>query len=163
MKMKLTRYQVLIYLFVFSLFFSGCSIFSAIFGGKPEITGIKKVLVSGISISDVDFLVTLEVTNDNNYSANILTSTYKIYLNDSFIGDGSTNNSQTVNNNSVSYIELPVRVNYLDLPSSAVNLVKVFISGQKLKYKVEGNVEVELDGITVTIPIGVEKELKANF
>jgi LEA14-like dessication related protein len=159
--MKLSGYRILICLLIFPFLFSGCSFFSALFGSKPEVTGIKNVSISGVSLSGVEFLATVEVTNDNNYNANVLSSSYEIYLNNSFIGKGSTTKSQTIHNNSVSYLDLPVRVNYLDLPSSAIEIVKAFISGQKLNCKVDGEVKVELDGVSVTVPIGVEKELKA--
>jgi len=159
---RLSQLFVLLFL-IFPICFSGCSIFSALSGKRPEITGIKTVKVSGISFSGVDFLVSLEVNNSNNYSAQVLNSSYDIYLNNSHLAKGTTSNAQTINSNGVSYLDLPLRVIYSDLPSNIVELVKSVINGQLLTYRVEGDVKVELDGISITIPVNVENKLKAQF
>jgi len=148
---------------LFSVSISGCSIFSALSGNRPEITGINKVKLSGISFSGVDVLVTLEVNNDNNYSAQVLNSTYNIYLNNSFLAMGTTEKAQTINSNGLSYLDLPLRIEYSDLPSNVAEIVKSVINGQLIKYWVDGDVKVELDGISVTIPVNVEREMKAEF
>ncbi len=157
------RVRYLFILLLFPVCFSSCSIFSALSGNRPEITGIKKVKLSSISFSGVDVLVTLEVNNDNNYSAQVLNSTYNIYLNNSFLAKGTTEKAQTINSNGVSYLDLPLSINYSDLPSGIAELVKSIINGQLIKYKVDGDVKVELDGVSVSIPVNVEKELKAEF
>jgi LEA14-like dessication related protein len=156
-------YRFLFLFLIFPLFFSGCSIFSALTGNRPEITGIKTVKVSGISLNGVDFLVTVEVNNDNNYSAKVLSSTYDVYLNNSLLARGNTSKSQTIKSNGVSYLDLPLRINYSELPTNIAELVRAVISGQLIKYRVDGEVKVELDGLSVTIPVNVEKELKADF
>jgi len=156
-------YRYLLLFLIFPIFFSGCSIFSALTGNRPEITGIKAVKVSGVSLSGVDFLITLEVTNENNYSVQVLSSTYDIYLNNSSLARGNTSKSQTIRSNGISYLDLPLRVNYSELPSNIAELVGAAVSGQLIKYRVDGNVKVEMDGLSVTIPVNVEKDLKAVF
>ena len=157
------RFRFLLILILFSVSISGCSIFSALSGNRPEITGINKVKLSGISFSGVDVLVTLEVSNDNNYSAQVLNSTYNIYLNNSFLAKGMTEKAQTIKSNGLSYLDLPLRIEYSDLPSGVAEIVKSVINGQLIHYRVDGDVKVELDGISVTIPVNVEREMKAEF
>jgi len=157
------RVRYLFILLLFPVCFTSCSIFSALFGNRPEITGIKNVKLSGISFSGVDVLVTLEVNNDNNYSAQVLNSTYNIYLNNSFLANGMTEKAQTIHSNGISYLDLPLRINYSDLPSGVAEIVKSVINGQLIHYRVDGDVKVELDGVSVTIPVNVENEMKAEF
>ena len=157
------RFRFLLILILFSVSISGCSIFSALSGKRPEVTGIKNVKLSRISFSGVDVLVTLEVSNDNNYSAQVLNSTYNIYLNNSFLAKGMTEKAQTIKSNGLSYLDLPLRIEYSDLPSGVAEIVKSVINGQLLHYRVDGDVKVELDGISVTIPVNVEREMKAEF
>jgi LEA14-like dessication related protein len=159
--MKLSKVLTSILLFLF-IFVSGCSLFVSLFVKNPEIKGIKKVGITEISLSEVEFLITLEIINENSFDADITNAQYKVYLNNEYLGNGVISKAQTINKDSISNINLPLRVKYTDLPSNIITLVKDVIKGNRIKYKVEGDADVEAEGFSVTVSIDVEKELTAN-
>jgi len=159
--MKLSRTLIITYCLL-SITLSGCSIFALLSAKTPEIKGLKKIIISEISLSEVEFTITLEVLNENSFSADVKKAQYKVFLNNEYLGSGVSEKTQTLYDNKISDLELPLKVKYKDLPSGTVALIKDILKGKKIKYKVEGDADVEAEGFSASVSIDIEKELIAN-
>jgi len=144
------------------IFVSGCSIFSSILVKTPEISGIDNIKITEISLYEAEFLISLNVTNDNNFNIDVNRLKYNVYVNDEYLGAGSTVKSQTLVSNKISQLSLPLKIKYLDLPSNVVDILKNAFKGNKIKYKVEGEADVEAVGYDASIPLDIERELIAT-
>ena len=155
--------KTFIYFYLFLIFFiSGCSFIASFFVKSPEVTGINNVALTEISLTEIEFVVSLDVMNYNSFSAEVKKAQYKVYLNNEYLGNGFTERSQTLANNKISKLDLPLRIKYIDLPSNTITLIKEVLKGNKIKYKVEGDADVEAEGFSATVSIDIEKELTAS-
>ena len=102
-------------LILFAFGFSGCSLFYSSFFDEPEVIGYKNIRISKIGFSGADLLVTVLVKNQNSIDANILRCDYELFVNDTYIGKGSSDLKQTLPARDTSEIEMPLNVKTSDL------------------------------------------------
>lgn len=156
--------KLLIFVFLWlSFYFTGCSLFYSTFFEEPEVVGYKNIRVSKIGLSGADLLVTVLIKNNNSINANILQCKYNLYVNDTFIGKGISKEKQTLYAKDTSEIIMPLTVRTADLVPGAVSIFKDIVKGEKMLYRVEGEVLGEAKGVELEVSISIEKKISAEL
>lgn len=153
---------VLVFLLL-ALNLSGCSLFYSSFFDEPEVIGYKNIRVSKIGFSGADFLITVLVKNKNSIDANILRCEYELFVNDTFIGKGSSDSKQTLFARDTSEIVMPLSIKTSDLLPGTLAIFKDIIKGEQMLYRIEGEVLGEAKGVELEVPLSIEKKLSAEI
>lgn len=156
---KLIIFNLLLLVF----FYSGCSLFYSTFFDEPEVVGYKNIRISKIGLTGADLLVTLLIKNNNGIDANILQCRYDLYVNDTFIGKGISKDKQKLFAKDTSEIIMPLTVRTTDLVPGTLSIFKDIIKGEKMLYRVEGEVLGEAKGVELEVPISIEKKISAEI
>jgi LEA14-like dessication related protein len=156
MKKKIFVYS---FILTFALMNFGCSWIASLFVSKPEILGIKSASISSLSFTEVEITTVIEVMNDNSFSANLKKAEYEVYMKDTYIGKGTTSKSQEIKSNGITLLDFPLRIKYSDLPSAAVQVIKSVLSGGTVHYQIEGDLDVEVKGVEVTLSLSEERDI----
>lgn len=155
--------RIVLLLLLLAFGFSGCSLFYSSFFDEPEVIGYKNIRISKIGFSSADFLVTILLKNKNSIDANILRCEYELFVNDTYIGKGSSNLKQTLPARDTSEIVMPLTVKTSDLLPGTLAIFKDIIKGEQMLYKIEGEVLGEAKGIELEVPISIEKKISAEI
>jgi len=150
-------------LFTFMIYMTGCSLFYSTFFEEPEVIGYKNLKVSKIGLSGADLTITVLVKNDNSIDADILECNYELFVNDTFIGKGISKEKQKLFAKDTSEIVMPITVKTSDLLPGSLAIFKDIIKGEKLMYRVEGEVLAEAKGVKLEVPIDIERKISAEI
>ncbi len=112
-----------------------------------EIEGINQI---NAKITSATITLTLNITNPSNRNVNQLSSTFDIYIEDTFVGTGSFFDhdipAQTSN-----LKQVQINVNYGGLADSSIDILKNWFVGQDSQIKIKGVITASvLFGLTTT-------------
>jgi hypothetical protein len=112
-----------------------------------EIEGINQI---NAKITSAAITFTINITNPSNRNVNQLSSTFDIYIEDTFVGTGSFFDhdipAQTSN-----LKQVQINVNYGGLADSSIDILKNWFVGQDSQIKIKGVITASvLFGLTTT-------------
>jgi LEA14-like dessication related protein len=123
---------------------AGCS---GLFFEEPAIT-LKEIHVRQISLTDASLVFVGEIRNPNRYELRLKSLDYTVYLNDRETGGGALQKEISVPASSTTSVEIPVTARF----GSLGGIVKMYISGQDLPYRIEGKALVKAGLFDRTFP-----------
>ena len=122
---------------------------------KPAFT-LKEISVTRISSADIHFLFGIEVQNPNHFDLKLRGMEYTVYLNDQEVGKGRVEKETVVAKSSSALVQVPLQANFMSLG----NPLGFILSGQDLRYKIEGVAIVQASLGTATIPFSKSGEIR---
>ena len=123
---------------------AGCA---GIFFEEPAIT-LKEIHVQQLSLTDASLVFVAEIQNPNRYDLRLKSLDYTVHLDGREAGGGSLEREVSVPASSSSRVEIPVAARF----GSLENVVKLYITGQELPYKIEGKALVKAGLFDRTFP-----------
>ena len=141
--------KILIFLLLF--FLPACPSW---FFEKPNIS-LKEVAVTTISLREINFLFGIEVQNPNPFDLKLRGLEYKAYLADQEVGNGRLEKEVLIAKSSSTLVQIPLQT---DLKSLG-NPLGLLLSGNDLRYRIEGAAVITARLGTTTIPFSKSGEI----
>jgi LEA14-like dessication related protein len=138
------RRDVTIILFLCTLLLAGCT---GLFFDEPTVT-LKEIHVRQLSLTDASLVFVAEIQNPNSYDLRLKSLDYTVHLSGQETGGGSLQKEIIVPASSSTPIEIPVSARFGGLGGIA----RMYISGQELPYRIEGNALVKAGLFDRTFP-----------
>jgi len=145
------RLEKKILIFVLLFFLPACPSW---FFEKPNIS-LKEVAVTTISLREINFLFGIEVQNPNPFDLKLRGLEYKAYLADQEVGNGRLEKEVLIAKSSSTLVQIPLQT---DLKSLG-NPLGLLLSGNDLRYKIEGAAVITARLGTTTIPFSKSGEI----
>ena len=145
------RLEKKILIFVLLFFLPACPSW---FFEKPNIS-LKGVAVTTISLREINFLFGIEVQNPNPFDLKLRGLEYKAYLADQEVGNGRLEKEVLITKSSSTLVQIPLQT---DLKSLG-NPLGLLLSGNDLRYKIEGAAVITARLGTTTIPFSKSGEI----
>jgi len=122
---------------------------------KPTFS-LKELAVTRISTTDIHFLFGIEVQNPNHFDLKLRGLEYTVFLNDQEVGRGRLDKEALIAKSSSSVVQVPLQANFRSLG----NPLGMVLSGQDLKYKIEGVAIVQASMGSAAIPFSKSGEVR---
>ena len=122
---------------------------------KPTFS-LKELAVTRISTTDIHFLFGIEVQNPNSFDLKLRGLEYTVYLNEQEVGKGRLEKETLIAKSSSSVVQVPLQANFRSLG----NPLGIVLSGQDLKYKIEGVAIIQASMGSATIPFSKSGEVR---
>jgi len=122
---------------------------------KPTFS-LKEIAITRLSLTEINFLLGIEVRNPNNFDLKLRSLKYAVYLNDRQVGNGRLENEILISKAAPTLVQVPLSTDFKQLG----NPVDLFLSGKDLHYKIEGAAIVKTTLGTTTVPFSKEGEIK---
>jgi len=128
----------------------------------PEVKSIKKVVLKKASLNKSQFIFTVEVNNRNDYDLLLKSGEYEVYMEDTYLGKGSSDMQQTISKNGNSDINFPVTISLFDAFNNGAKILSLIAGNENLKYKTKGQFKAGVEGINYIfdIPLEIENTVK---
>jgi LEA14-like dessication related protein len=117
---------------------------------------LKEVAITRLSLTDIHFRFGIEVQNPNSFDMDLRALEYTVYFNDRQVGQGRLDREVRIAKASATLVQIPLQTDFKSL-GDPVGLV---ISGQDLRYKIEGAAVVKASLGTATIPFSKSGEIR---
>lgn len=127
-----------------ALLLTGCA---GLFFEEPTIT-LKEIHVHQLSLSDASLVFVAEIRNPNGYELRLKSLDYTVHLSGREAGGGSLEKEISVPASSSAPVEIPVTARF----GSLGGVVKLYVTGQELPYKIEGKALVKAGLFDRTFP-----------
>ena len=127
-----------------ALLITGCA---GLFFEEPTII-LKEIHVRQISLTDASIVFVAEIQNPNSYDLRLKSLDYTVQLSGHEAGDGSLQKEIPVPASSSVTVEIPVSARFGGLGGIA----RMYISGQEIPYRLEGNALVKAGLFDRTFP-----------
>ncbi|HSD94885.1 MAG TPA: LEA type 2 family protein [Syntrophales bacterium] len=131
-------------IFLCALLITGCA---GLFFEEPTII-LKEIHVRQISLTDASIVFVAEIQNPNSYDLRLKSLDYTVHLSGYEAGDGSLQKEIPVPASSSVTVEIPVSARFGGLGGIA----RMYISGQEIPYRLEGNALVKAGLFDRTFP-----------
>jgi len=127
-----------------ALLLAGCA---GLFFEEPVIT-LKEIHVQQLSLTDASLVFVAEIRNPNGYELRLKSLDYTVHLGGREAGGGSLEKEVTVPASSSAPVEIPVTARF----GSLGGVVKLYLSGRELPYRIEGKALVKAGLFDRTFP-----------
>jgi len=127
-----------------ALLLAGCA---GLFFEEPVIT-LKEIHVQQLSLTDASLVFVAEIRNPNGYELRLKSLDYAVHLGGREAGGGSLEKEVTVPASSSAPVEIPVTARF----GSLGGVVKLYLSGRELPYRIEGKALVKAGLFDRTFP-----------
>ena len=127
-----------------ALLLAGCA---GLFFEEPVIT-LKEIHVQQISLTDASLVFVAEIQNPNGYELRLKSLDYTIHLGGRETGGGSLEKEVSVPASSSAPVEIPVTARF----GSLGGVVKLYLAGKELPYRIEGKALVKAGLFDRTFP-----------
>ena len=127
-----------------ALLLAGCA---GLFFEEPTIT-LKEIHVHQLSLTDASLVFVAEIRNPNGYELRLKSLDYTVHLSGREAGGGSLEKEISVPASSSAPVEIPVTARF----GSLGGVVKLYVTGQELPYKIEGKALVKAGLFDRTFP-----------
>jgi LEA14-like dessication related protein len=127
-----------------ALLITGCA---GLFFEEPTIT-LKEIHVRQISLTDASLVFVAEIHNPNSYELRLKSLDYTLHLSGSEAGGGSLQKQFSVPASSSVPVEIPISAHFSGLSGFA----RMYLSGQELPYRLEGQALVKAGLFDRTFP-----------
>jgi LEA14-like dessication related protein len=126
------------------LLVAGCA---GLFFEEPTIT-LKEIHVRQISLTDASLVFVAEIQNPNAYELRLKSLDYTVHLSGREAGGGSLQKEVSIPASSSAPVEIPITARF----GSLGGIVKMYVSGQELPYRIEGKALVKAGLFDRTFP-----------
>jgi LEA14-like dessication related protein len=126
------------------LLVAGCA---GLFFEEPTIT-LKEIHVRQISLTDASLVFVAEIQNPNTYELRLKSLDYTVHLSGREAGGGSLQKEVSIPASSSAPVEIPITARF----GSLGGIVKMYVSGQELPYRIEGKALVKAGLFDRTFP-----------
>ena len=127
-----------------ALLLAGCA---GLFFEEPVIT-LKEIHVQQLSLTDASLVFVAEIRNPNGYELRLKSLDYTVHLGGREAGGGSLEKEVTVPASSSAPVEIPVTARF----GSLGGVVKLYLTGKELPYRIEGKALVKAGLFDRTFP-----------
>ena len=117
---------------------------------------LKEVAVTRLSLTGVHFLFGIEVQNPNSFDLTLRALEYNIYFQDREVGGGRLDKEVLVAKASATLVRVPLQADFKSLGDP----LGMVLSGQDLKYRIEGAAIMKGSLGTATIPFSRSGEIR---
>lgn len=128
---------------------------------QQHLIKFKGVMLNKLSLTNLDFNIYVNVTNNSDIALTILSQSYNIYVNNMFITKAENSSPVSVLGNATNTIGLNVTLNpsdvYKKLGQSQLGLLT---DTSKTIIKVDAKLKVKMWFFTINLPYVFEKSLK---
>ena len=128
----------------------------------PELKSISRVTLKRATLSRAYLLVTVEVTNRNDFNTILKSADYDIFLDGTYLGKGNNDSVQIMLKNSDSKLNFPVSVSLFDALRNGLNFLNLIEGNQSLSYKAQGKAKVQVEGINNEFEVPFSIQNKVN-
>lgn len=125
-------------------FLAGCA---GLFFEEPAVT-LKEIHVHQLSLTDASLTFVAEIRNPNGYELRLKSLDYTVHISGREAGGGSLQKEIPVSASSSAPVEIPVTARF----GSLGGIVKLYVTGQKLPYRIEGKALVKAGLFDRTFP-----------
>jgi LEA14-like dessication related protein len=122
---------------------------------KPTFT-LKEIEIRRISLQEIDLLFGIEVQNPNPFDLKLRALEYTIYFNDQEVGKGRLEKEVRIIKSASTLVPVPLQTSLQNLG----NPLAFILSGQDLRYKIEGAAIIKSSIGSSTIPFSKIGEIK---
>jgi LEA14-like dessication related protein len=123
---------------------AGCA---GLFFEEPVIT-LKEIHVQQLSLTDASLVFVAEIQNPNGYELRLKSLDYTVHLGGREAGGGSLEKEVAVPASSSAPVEIPVTARF----GSLGGVVKLYLTGRELPYRIEGKALVKAGIFDRTFP-----------
>ncbi len=127
-----------------ALLLAGCA---GLFFEEPVIT-LKEIHVQQLSLTDASLVFVAEIQNPNGYELRLKSLDYTVHLGGREAGGGSLEKEVSVPASSSAPVEIPVTARF----GSLGGVVKLYLTGSELPYRIEGKALVKAGLFDRTFP-----------
>jgi LEA14-like dessication related protein len=127
-----------------ALLLAGCA---GLFFEEPVIT-LKEIHVRQLSLTDASLVFVAEIQNPNGYDLRLKSLDYAVHLNGKEAGGGFLEKEVSVPASSSTPVEIPLTARF----GSLGGVVKLYLTGQEMSYKIEGKALVKAGLFDRTFP-----------
>lgn len=127
-----------------ALLLAGCA---GLFFEEPVIT-LKEIHVRQLSLNDASLVFVAEIRNPNGYELRLKSLDYTVHLGGREAGSGSLEREVSVPASSSAPVEIPVTARF----GSLGGVVKLYVTGRELPYRIEGKALVKAGLFDRTFP-----------
>lgn len=127
-----------------ALLLAGCA---GLFFEEPVIT-LKEIHVRQLSLTDASLVFVAEIQNPNGYDLRLKSLDYAVHLNGKEAGGGFLEKEVSVPASSSTPVEIPVTARF----GSLGGVVKLYLTGSELPYRIEGKALVKAGLFDRTFP-----------
>ncbi|MBP8696654.1 MAG: LEA type 2 family protein [Syntrophobacterales bacterium] len=124
--------------------FAGCV---GLFFEEPSIT-LREIHVRQLSLNDASIVFVAEIRNPNGYALRLQSLDCTVHLDGREVGGGSLDKEVSVPASSSAPVEIPVTARF----GSLGGVVKLYVTGRDLPYKIEGKALVKAGLFDRTFP-----------
>jgi LEA14-like dessication related protein len=124
---------------------------------KPTFT-LKEIEIRRISLQEIDLLFGIEVQNPNPFDLKLRALEYTIYFNDQEVGKGRLEKEVRIIKSASTLVPVPLQTSLQNLG----NPLAFILSGQDLRYKIEGAAIIKSSIGSSTIPFSKSGEIKSK-
>ena len=117
---------------------------------------LKEVSITRLSLAEVHFLFGIEVQNPNSFDLTLRALEYNVYFFDRQVGQGRLDQEVRIAKASATLVRVPLQADFRSLGDP----LGLILSGQDLKYKIEGAAVVKASLGTTTIPFSKSGEIR---
>jgi len=122
---------------------------------KPTFS-LKEISVNRISLTDISFLIGIEVQNPNSFDLNLASLEYTVFFNEREVGKGRLDEKVRMAKASSTVVRVPLRADFRTLGDP----VRMILAGQDLKYRIEGSAVLKALLSTKTLPFSKTGEFR---
>ncbi len=123
---------------------------------KEPVFSLKEVSISRISLTDINFLIGIEVQNPNSFDLNLASLDYTVFFNEREVGKGRLNEKIRMAKASTTVVQVPLRADFRSLGDP----VRMILAGQDLRYRIEGSAVLKALLSTRTFPFSKTGEFR---
>lgn len=127
-----------------ALLLSGCA---GLFFEEPVFT-LKEIHVQQLSLTDASLVFVAEIQNPNGYELRLKSLDYTVHLSGREAGGGSLEKEISVPASSSAPVEIPITARF----GSLGGVVKLYLTGKELPYRIEGKALVKAGLFDRTFP-----------
>jgi len=126
------------------LLLAGCE---GLFFEEPSIT-LREIHVRQLSLNDASIVFVAEIRNPNGYALRLKSLDYTVHLDGREAGSGSLDKEVSIPASSSAPVEIPVSARF----GSLGGVVKLYVTGRELPYRIEGKALVKAGLFDRTFP-----------
>lgn len=149
---RIVKKQYLIILFALSTLLVSCL---SLVIQNPSFV-LREITLKPLSLTEMTLMIGLDVKNPNCFDLTFKSFEYTVYLNNEQIGTGHLEREMLIPSSSTTRVMAPISA---ELKNWGGSVIKAILTGDKLLYKIEGQIDIKTALGGIKLPFSQEGHL----
>lgn len=115
--------------------------------------------IKGISAKGVNFQVSMQIKNPNNYKIGIVGSDLNLYVKDEKVGKVTLKDKIVLPKNSNKIHHFVFETDYKDLSTDPATILASVLGGGKIEIHIKGHIKAKAKGLSKKFPIDFKEKI----